>query len=92
MIVKAGEVICIASGIFEGYARAGPFVATQDFDLDSFVAEVIKPLTERWEVSSLLSEMPRILFECGLITKLPCRNIHLGAMGEVDIREVRKDF
>ncbi|WP_443701148.1 hypothetical protein [Pseudomonas sp.] len=92
MIVKAGEIICIASGIFEGYDRAGPFVATQDFDLDSFVAEVMKPLTERWEVSSLLSEIPRMLFECGFITKLPCRNIHLGALGEVDIREVQEDF
>jgi hypothetical protein len=37
MIVKAGEVICIALGIFENYDRAGPFVATQDFDLDSFI-------------------------------------------------------
>lgn len=42
----------LASGIFEGYDRAGPFVATQDFDLDSFVAEAMKPLTEKWEVSS----------------------------------------
>ena len=91
MIVKAGEIICIASRIFEGYDRAGPFVATQDFDLDSFVTEVMKPLTERWEVC-LLSEIPRMLFECGFITKLPCRNIHLGAMGEVDIREVQEDF
>ena len=59
MIVKAGEVICIASGKFEGYDRAGPFVATQDFDLDSFVAEATKPLTERWEVPSLLWNIPR---------------------------------
>ena len=84
MIVKAGEVICIASGIFEVYARDGPFVATKDFDLDS--------LTEGWEVSSLLSHIPRMLFESGFITKLPCRKIHLGAMGEVDIREEDEDF
>jgi hypothetical protein len=82
----------LASDIFEGYVRAGPFVAAQDFDLGSFVTEVMKPLTERWEVSSLLSEIPRMLFECGIITKSPCRNIHLGAMGEVDIREVQEDF
>ncbi len=25
MIVREGEVICIASGIFEWYDRAGPF-------------------------------------------------------------------
>lgn len=58
MIVKAGEVICTASGIVEGYARAGPLVATQDFDLDSFVAETMKPLTEKWEVSSLFGDIP----------------------------------
>lgn len=92
MIVKAGEVICIASGIYEGYVRAGPFVATQDFDLDSFVAEAMKPLTERWEVSSLFGEIPRMLFESGLIAKQPCRKIYLGAMGEVDIREEQEDF
>lgn len=92
MIVKAGEVICIASGIFEGYDRAGPFVATQDFDLDSFVAEATKPLTERWEVPSLLWNIPRMLFESGFITKLPCRKIYLGALGEVDIREEDEDF
>lgn len=92
MIVKAGEVICIASGIFEGYDRAGPFVATQDFDLDSFVAGKIQPLTELWEVSSLLSDIPRMLFETGFIAKLPCRKIYLGAMGEVDIQEEGEDF
>lgn len=80
MVARAGEVICVASDIFDGYDRLGPFVATQDFELDSFIAEVMKPLTERWEVSSLVSEIPRILFESGFITKLPCRNIHLGAM------------
>lgn len=92
MIVKAGEIICIASDIFEGYARSGPFVVTQDFDLDSFIAEAMKPLTERWEVSSLFGDVPRMLFESGLITKLPCRKIYLGAMGEVDIREEQDDL
>ena len=92
MIVKAGEVICIASGIFEGYARAGPFVAAQDFDLDSFVAEATTPLKERWEVPSLLWDIPRMLLESGLITALPCREIHMESMGEVDIREEKDDL
>jgi hypothetical protein len=42
IIVKTAEIICIASGIFEGYARAGPFVVMQEFDLESFVAEAMK--------------------------------------------------
>jgi len=65
MIVKAGEVLCIASGIFENYDRAGPFVATQDFDLDSFIAEAMKPLTEKWEVSSLFGDIPRVFSKTG---------------------------
>lgn len=92
MIVKEGEVICIASGIYESYSRQGPFVATQDFDLDSFVEEALRPLTERWQVSSMLGEIPRKLFESGFIATLPCRKIYLGAMGEVDIREEEEDF
>ncbi|QCY15053.1 MULTISPECIES: hypothetical protein [Pseudomonas] len=91
MIVKSGDVICVASGIFVGYARDGPFVATQDFDLDSFVADAMKPITELWKVSSLLSHIPRMLFESGLISKLPCRKIYLGALGEIDIREEQED-
>lgn len=38
MIVKAGEVMHNLGYCFEGCAHAGPFVATQDFDLDSLVA------------------------------------------------------
>lgn len=39
MIVKKGEVFTIASGCYEGYDRAGPFVAIQDINVDAFVAE-----------------------------------------------------
>lgn len=92
MIVKTGEIICIASGIFEGYSRSGPFVATRDFDLDSFVAKVIPPLAKRHDVSALLWDVPRMLLERGLITELPCKKIHLGEMGEVDIREEQDDL
>jgi hypothetical protein len=31
MVMKAGEVISIASGIYEGYDRAGPFIVVQAF-------------------------------------------------------------
>ena len=37
MTIKEGEVIAIASGIYESYDRGGPFVALKDFDLDAFV-------------------------------------------------------
>lgn len=37
MVMKAGEVVCIASGIYEGYDRAGPFILVQDFDLEEFI-------------------------------------------------------
>lgn len=44
MIVKKDEVITIASGIFEGYDRAGPFTATQNIDLEAFIFDAISPL------------------------------------------------
>lgn len=91
MIVKAGEVICVASGVFEQYDRAGPFVATQDFDLDLFVEKVMPPTAEQWEISGLMRDIPRLLLEQGLIIKMPCRRIYLGAWGEFEIREEKDD-
>lgn len=92
MIVKKGEVISIASGVFESYDRAGPFIATQDIDLEAFLVEARTLLQEPWELSALLSDVPRMLFEQGLIAKLPCRRIYLGRMGEVDLREEEEEF
>ena len=92
MIVKAGEVICVASGVFEQYDRAGPFVATQDFDLDLFVEKMMSPTAEQGEISAVMRDIPRLLLEQGLITKVPCKNIYLGAWGEFEIREEKDDI
>jgi hypothetical protein len=91
MIVKAGEVICVASGVFEQYDRAGPFVATQDFDLDLFVEKLMPPTAEQWEISGLMRDIPRLLLEQGFIIKMPCKRIYLGAWGEFEIREEKDD-
>ena len=62
MIVKKGEVITIASGAFEGYDRAGPFIVTQDVDLEAFIVDARALLQEPWELNALLlSDAPRIL-------------------------------
>ena len=92
MIVKAGEVICVASGVFEQYDRAGPFVATQDFDLDLFVEKMMSPTAEQGEIFAVMRDIPRLLLEQGLITKVPCKNINLGAWGEFEIREEKDDL
>lgn len=92
VIVRKGEVVTIASGIFESYDRAGPFIATRDIDLDAFIANARALPEESWELSSLLQSAPRMLHEQGLIAKLPCRRIYLGSMGEVDIGEEKEDF
>lgn len=39
MIVKKGDVLTLASGVFESYNREGPFIAVHGFDLDAFVSE-----------------------------------------------------
>lgn len=91
-IVKKGEVICIASGVYEGYDRAGPFIATQDFDLNAIVESVKSTVVEPWEVSDLMRNIPRMLLEEGLIDKMPCRNIYLGSFDEFKLREERDDL
>lgn len=53
MVMKAGEVISIASGIYEGYDRAGPFVVAQDLDFEAFIDKARTTIEEPWEVSGL---------------------------------------
>lgn len=86
MIVKKGEVIILASGIFESYRREGPFVALQDCDLAVLVGERAVAGMTRLEVDGMLDEVPEMLIERGVLGKLPCRKIHLGAMGAIDIK------
>lgn len=92
MIVRKGEVFTIASGWYEGYDRAGPFVAIQGINVDAFVAEATVLITEKWEVSGLLCEIPNMMFEQGLIAKSPCRRMFLGAAGDIEIGEEKDEF
>jgi hypothetical protein len=92
MVMKAGEVICIASGIYEGYDRTGPFIVTRDFDLEAFVDEAKATVEEPWELSGLMYEIPRILLAQGLITKMPCRRVYLGSIGDFELGEEKEDF
>ncbi|PRW84818.1 hypothetical protein C7A11_25045 [Pseudomonas simiae] len=87
MKIKKGEVICIASGVFEGYDRTGPFVAIREFDLVVFIETVMPSDMKPSEISGLMYEVPELLLEHGLIARMPCRNIYLGAMGEIEIGE-----
>lgn len=92
MLLKKGEVVTVASGIFESYSREGPFVATQDFDLGAFVAKAVSAVMEAWEVTGVLWEVPRMLVEQGFLVELPCRRIHLGSLGDVELTEEKKDL
>jgi hypothetical protein len=92
MIVKEGEVICIASGVFDGYDKAGPFIAVRDFDLDAFIETITPSAPEPWDFEDLMKSLPGVLLESGFITKVPCRTVYLGAWGEFDIREEKDDL
>lgn len=92
MVVKAGEVISIASGIYEGYDRAGPFVFAQDFDFEAFIDKARATIEEPWEVSGLMYEIPRMLLAQGLITKMACRRIYLGGIRDFELGEEKEDF
>jgi len=92
MVRKAGEVVCIASGIYEGYDKAGPFIVVQDFDLQAFIDEARTTIDEPSEVSGLMHEIPRMLLAQGFISKLPCRKIYLGSWNEFDLGEESDDL
>ncbi|KOP53236.1 MULTISPECIES: hypothetical protein [Pseudomonas syringae group] len=92
MIIKEGELICIASGVFEVYDKAGPFIVVRDFDLDAFIETITPSAPEPWEMEDLMRSLPRVLLENGFITKMPCRMVYLGAWGEFDIREEKHDI
>ncbi|MBA1244935.1 hypothetical protein [Pseudomonas japonica] len=91
MLIKKGEVLTIASGIYEGYDRAGPFVATQDFDLAVFVASAKDTVDEAWENAGLMYQIPRMLFAQGLVVMKPCRRIYLG-WTDLELGEEEEDF
>lgn len=88
-ILRPGDVITIASGKFEGYDRSGPFLVQREFDLGTFVRDSKNstPITERWEATDLMRDIPRRLLEQGYIQRLPCRRLYLGAYDDFDVRE-----
>lgn len=88
-ILRSGDVITIASGKFEGYDRSGPFLVQREFDLSTFVrdAKNSTPITERWEATDLMRDIPRRLLEQGYIQRLPCRGLYLGPFDDFDVRE-----
>lgn len=91
-IVKKGEIICVASGVYEGYGTAGPYVVVQQFSLDAFIESVTPAISEPWEIDELMRSLPQLLLEKGLISELPCRRIYLGAWGEFGIQEGKDDL
>ena len=84
MVMKAGEVICIASGIYEGYDRTGPFIV-EDFDLEAFVDKAKATVEESWKISGLMREIPRMLLVQGPMCKVPCRRIYLGGIRDFEL-------
>lgn len=90
--LKKGDIICIASGVFEAYERQGPFLVERDFDLVAFVDDVKAQTTVEtsWQLSDLMDEIPLKLIEKRLVTRVPFRTIHLGSFGEWDVTDERE--
>jgi hypothetical protein len=91
-LIKKGEVICIASGVYESYHRTGPFTVETDFDLNKFITTVKHSQKENWEIAELMHEIPRMLLAQGILSTIACRNVHLGAFGEWHIKEEEDDY
>jgi hypothetical protein len=91
-LIEKGEVICIASGVFESYHRFGPFLVEMEFDLHEFVTTVNHSQKESLEIVELMREIPRMLLAQGILSAIACRNVHLGAFGELQIKEEKDDY
>lgn len=70
VVLKSSEVISTASGIFEGYDKAGPFIVVRDFDLEASVEQTKAAIKEPWEISELMHEIPRMLVARGLTSAM----------------------
>lgn len=68
-LIEKGEVICIASEVFESYQKAGPFLVEMDFDLNEFITAVNHSQKEDWELAELMYEIPRMLLAKGGISR-----------------------
>lgn len=89
---KKGEVICIASEVYESYYRAGPYLVEKDFDLSEFIITAKRSQAEHWEITTLMREIPCSLLAQGFVSTITCRNVHLGAFGELKIKEENDDY
>lgn len=90
--MSEGEIITIASGAYETYDRVGPFIVLKDFNLSDFVDEAKTTISEAWEVTGLMCQIPQLLVEQGLITPMQCRNIYLGDYAGFDLGEEKQGF
>ena len=58
----------------------------------AFVDQAKVALTEPWEISGLMYEIPRMLLAQGLISIMPRRKIYLGGLRELELEEEKNDY
>lgn len=63
-----------------------------DFDLNEFVTTVNNSQKESWEIAELMHEIHRMLLAQGILSTIACRNVHLGAFGELQVKEEKGDY
>ena len=61
MVLKAGEVIFIASGIYEGFDRDSPFTIMRNFALELFVDKTRDALEEAWRCLGSCMKSPKVI-------------------------------
>lgn len=81
-LIEKGEVICIASEVFESYQRAVPFLVEMDFDLNEFITAVKYSQKIKLGNRGVNARNLRMLLAQGILSTIPNRNTHLGAFGE----------
>ena len=80
-VLFEGELVLLSSELYSDYGYSGPFRCARQFDL-SEIADKLEANNEyRHGPNSLVLH----LLENGFIEKLHCREVHLGAYGNIEL-------
>lgn len=80
-VLLEGELVLLSSELYSDYGYSGPFRCAREFDLSEIADELDADTEYRHGPNRLVLH----LLEIGFIEKLHCREVHLGAYGNLEL-------
>jgi hypothetical protein len=84
--VKKDELLMLSSEEYSDQCHAGPFKVLIDFNI-SEIAEIVKEQLSKhkWKNKTGPDDVIDYLKDGGFIVEIPCKQIHLGSYGDIDL-------